>query len=92
MTTTDEVLKALEDMGIVAHSDFGPGPTEIVLPTHDDVGWPAASILIAREFNREDGGWEGVEDWDGSQSELPDGPAKDVSAYDVARWAARLLP
>jgi hypothetical protein len=74
--------------GINAEIELGPSPTAINVETAD-----GRTIGIAKDFNREDGGWEAVilPGPDENETPLLDGPAGDGTAFDVVEWIERLV-
>jgi hypothetical protein len=80
--TDQDVVKALGNLGVLA--EVGHTPTNVVIT------FIGGDILLARGHNRD--GWEAVlEDEDGNQQALPDGPDSPNAAADiVATWATKL--
>lgn len=79
------VCVQLNVRGVGSYAELGGGPTHVRVPLTD------GDILLAADFNREDGGWEAVlETPDGEQTPLIDGPGADATADAVAHWAWKL--
>lgn len=90
---TENIIAVLRDRHqIHAAYDFGPSPTELVchLGRPGDLNYDGSTpplLLVARDFNREDGGWEAVLEYsEAVQLPQPDGPGSLADAYAVAEW------
>ncbi len=82
MTSTDDVIAAIKNLGYDAYGMHAP--TEIAVPVPEIGGY----VLITRGHNRD--GWEAVFEVDQVQEPLDDGPGPNAPAYLVAQWVARI--